>query len=84
MKARMRAQESGKPVKRIRDGDRGTFKKNQSRKEEMLELFESDMSEGKRRKSDSATKLRKKSKSSFNSKSRYFNLKPQFFKFYFI
>ncbi|XP_078448280.1 DEA(D/H)-box RNA helicase family protein isoform X2 [Wolffia australiana] len=76
MKAKMRAAESGKPVKEARGREKPANKKKISRKDEMLDLFQNDMSESKQRQSSSgknkpAQIFKKKSKSSFKSKSRY-------------
>lgn len=74
IKARMKARDSGKPVKKIRETQKYASKRNQTRKDEMLELFQNDMSESKQRQGSTKSKsglFKKKSKSSFKSKSRY-------------
>ncbi|CAA7391397.1 unnamed protein product [Spirodela intermedia] len=74
IKARMKARDSGKPLKKIRETQNFTSKRNQTRKDEMLELFQNDMSESKQRQASTKSKsalFKKKSKSSFKSKSRY-------------
>ncbi|CAN1268594.1 DEAD-box ATP-dependent RNA helicase 28 [Linum perenne] len=71
VKAVKRAKDSGKFVekKAPNKGKRPSSQKNQSKTEEMKDLFQTDMSERKQKKSSSG--LPKKSKSSFKSKSRY-------------
>ncbi|CAN1801557.1 DEAD-box ATP-dependent RNA helicase 28 [Linum perenne] len=71
VKAVKRAKDSGKFVekKAPNKGKRPSSQKNQSKTEEMKDLFQTDMSERKQKKSSSG--LPKKSNSSFKSKSRY-------------
>nr|CAD1844259.1 unnamed protein product [Ananas comosus var. bracteatus] len=73
MKAIKKVQESGK-LRNSNKRPKKPSQKAQTRKEEMLELFESDMSQTKRASStkrNSSNFGRRKSKSSFKSKSRY-------------
>ncbi|OMO75436.1 hypothetical protein COLO4_26129 [Corchorus olitorius] len=69
VKAVKKAVDSGKIMKKQNKKSKQANQRTQSRTEEMRELFQSDMSE-KRQKSTSGAG-RKKSKSSFKSKSRY-------------
>ncbi|XP_021283677.1 DEAD-box ATP-dependent RNA helicase 28 isoform X4 [Herrania umbratica] len=69
VKAVKKAVDSGKIVKKSNKKSKHANQRTQSRTEEMRELFQNDMSE-KRQKSTSGAG-RKKSKSSFKSKSRY-------------
>ncbi|MQM02378.1 hypothetical protein Taro_035144 [Colocasia esculenta] len=72
IKAIKKARDAGKITRKFGDMHRHTSKRKQTRKEEMLELFENDMSESKQQRI--ATKSRqvsgKKKSSSFKSKSR--------------
>ncbi|KAG1354122.1 DEAD-box ATP-dependent RNA helicase 28 [Cocos nucifera] len=74
MKAIQKAHEGGKILKKSGKRAKQPSQKNQTRKEEMLELFQNDMSERKQsrtsKRSNDASR-RRKSKSSFKSKSRY-------------
>ncbi|XP_010920141.1 DEAD-box ATP-dependent RNA helicase 28 isoform X2 [Elaeis guineensis] len=74
MKAIQKAHEGGKVLKNSGKRAKQPSQKNQTRKEEMLELFQNDMSERKQsrtsERSNNASR-RRKSKSSFKSKSRY-------------
>ncbi|KAF9622785.1 hypothetical protein IFM89_034020 [Coptis chinensis] len=69
VKAVNKAQDAGKFVKKDRKTSKRPSQRNQSRPEEMRELFQSDMGEKKQRTNVHGGK--KKSKSSFKSKSRY-------------
>lgn len=68
-KAVKRAQDAGKIVRKANKKSEGPSQKSQSRTDEMRELFQSDMSERKQKRSIHGGK--KKSKNSFKSKSRY-------------
>ncbi|GLT75309.1 hypothetical protein SLA2020_470430 [Shorea laevis] len=68
-KAVKKAVDAGKIVKKPNKKSKHPSQKTQSRTEEMRELFQDDMSEKKKKSTSSAG--RKKSKSSFKSKSRY-------------
>ncbi|KAG6648444.1 hypothetical protein CIPAW_07G148200 [Carya illinoinensis] len=69
VKAKKRAQDAGKIVKKTSKKSKPLTQKSQSRTEEMRDLFQSDMSERKQKRNVSAPK--KKPKSSFKSKSRF-------------
>ncbi|XWS24500.1 hypothetical protein CRYUN_Cryun28dG0108300 [Craigia yunnanensis] len=68
-KAANKALDSGKIVKKSNKKSKHANQRTQSRTEEMRELFQNDMSE--RRQKSTSGAVRKKSKSSFKSKSRY-------------
>ncbi|XP_022769208.1 DEAD-box ATP-dependent RNA helicase 28 isoform X2 [Durio zibethinus] len=69
VKAVKKALDSGKIVKKSNKKSKHGNQKTQSRTEEMWELFQNDMSESRRKRTSGAG--RKKTKSSFKSKSRY-------------
>ncbi|XP_057971965.1 DEAD-box ATP-dependent RNA helicase 28-like [Malania oleifera] len=68
VKAGKKAQDAGKMVRKVGKNSKHTSQRVQSRAEEMEELFQSEMSERKQKRSIVG---RKKSKNSFKSKSRY-------------
>ncbi|XP_057965643.1 DEAD-box ATP-dependent RNA helicase 28-like isoform X2 [Malania oleifera] len=68
VKAGKKAQDAGRMVRKVGKKCKHTSQRVQSRAEEMEELFQSDMSERKQKRSIAG---RKKSKNSFKSKSRY-------------
>ncbi|XP_050212549.1 DEAD-box ATP-dependent RNA helicase 28 [Mercurialis annua] len=70
-KAVKRALDSGKIVKKAEKKSKHPSQRTKPRAEEMQELFQSDMSEGKRKKSSGGIRPNKASKNSFKSKSRY-------------
>lgn len=69
MKAKKRLEDSGKIARTTTKKSKNSSKKNQSRSDEMQELFQSDITERKQKSMGGTGK--KKSKSSFKSKSRY-------------
>ncbi|CAI0395757.1 unnamed protein product [Linum tenue] len=72
VKAVKRAKDSGKFVeKKAPNKSKRPSQRNQSRTEEMKDLFQTDMSDRKQLNKGSSSGLRKKAKSSFKSKSRY-------------
>ncbi|KAJ6804321.1 DEAD-box ATP-dependent RNA helicase 28 [Iris pallida] len=71
MKSVIKARESGKKVRNAGNKAKQPSQKNQTRREEMLELFQNDMSERKQSLTSKNLSGRKKPKSSFKSKSRY-------------
>ncbi|ONK72634.1 uncharacterized protein A4U43_C04F21440 [Asparagus officinalis] len=71
MKSVMKARESGKTLKNSSKRGKPPSQKSQTRKEEMVDLFQNDMTEEKQARAKSNAFGRKKSKSSFKSKSRY-------------
>lgn len=71
MKSVMKARESGKTLKNSSKRAKQDSQKSQTRKEEMLDLFQSDMTDGKQARIRKGNLLGKKKKSSFKSKSRY-------------
>lgn len=75
VKAAKKAADAGKIIRKEGKKTKRPTKVSQSRTEEMRELFKSDMSEEKRKRTHSAGG---KKKSSFKSKSRYGNLKYKF------
>ena len=68
----MRARESGETLKNSSKRAKQSSQKNQTRKEEMMDLFQNDMSEAKQARSTKKGGAlgRKKARSSFKSKSR--------------
>lgn len=73
MKAMKKMQDAGKKLPKTAK-DNQLAQKNNSRKEEMLELFQNDMSDKKQARITNKNKnvsVLRKSKSSFKSKSRY-------------
>ncbi|KAJ8467989.1 hypothetical protein OPV22_030541 [Ensete ventricosum] len=74
VKAMKKMHEAGRNLKKTIKNKRKPVQKDQTRKEEMLELFQNDMSDKKQARIDKKSSNisgRRKSKSSFNSKSRY-------------
>ncbi|KAK9165141.1 hypothetical protein Scep_000332 [Stephania cephalantha] len=70
VKAMKKAEAAGKSVKKVGKRSKISSQRTKSKPEEMRELFQSDMSERKQQRSAHQT-MKKKSKNSFKSKSRY-------------
>lgn len=70
VKAAKKAMDTGKIVRKDSKKSNRLPQRTQSRTDEMHDLFQSDMSQGKQNRKNSGTG-KKKSKNSFKSKSRY-------------